>query len=302
MTIEQLALLSPIALALVVAAGLVITLWALVEYRRDRVMTERANPWASRATGLVDALTARAASAFEGTGTTLTPGQILGAWCACALVPPALILALGLPPLAAALALALGGAAPLAWASAARRRARSRFESTLGNALPLVASNLRGGLSFRAALVPVGESMPEPLRGELARLGDDIDAGAPIEEALARMAERNGSKDVALLASAVVAQRQTGGNLADVIDSVASAVRDRCELRMQVRSKTAQARWSARVLAALPALLLAGLCSISEEFRGFYASASGLLTIAVMLCLVAVGYSAMARMANMRVD
>ena len=289
MTIEQLALLSPIALALVVAAGLVITLWALVEYRRDRVMTERANPWASRATGLVDALTARAASAFEGTGTTLTPGQILGAWCACALVPPALILA-------------LGGAAPLAWASSARRRARSRFESTLGNALPLVASNLRGGLSFRAALVPVGESMPEPLRGELARLGDDIDAGAPIEEALARMAERNGSKDVALLASAVVAQRQTGGNLADVIDSVASAVRDRCELRMQVRSKTAQARWSARVLAALPALLLAGLCSISEEFRGFYASASGLLTIAVMLCLVAVGYSAMARMANMRVD
>lgn len=293
---------STAALVATLVAGLAVTAWALATYRSDRVMAERRDPWATRATGAIDALAARVAPVFEGTGTSLTETQLLGAWAACALLPPPILIALGAPLPVVAITLAAGALAPALWARAARRRARLRFESTLGSALPLVSSNLRGGLSFRASLVPVGESMPEPLRGELARLGADIDSGAPIEEALARMAERNHSKDVALLASAVVAQRQTGGNLADVIDSVAGAVRDRCELRMQVRSKTAEARTSAKILAALPALVLVAMCCLSESFRGFYASPVGIATIALVVLLVVTGYAAMSRMADMRVD
>lgn len=299
---EELRAIAPLALAATLLLAVLVTTFAAVTYRRDRVISERENPWAERVSGLWGRASERAAVAFDGTGTTLTPGELTGAWVSCALLPPLTALVMGLAvPLAAALALA-GALAPVLWASRARRRARARFESTLASALPLVASNLRGGLSFRASLVPVGESMPEPLRGEFARLGADIDGGAPVEEALARMADRNDSKDVSLLASAVMAQRVTGGNLADVIDSAAVAVRDRCELRRQVRSKTSQARMSARILAALPVVLLVAMCAISSTFREFYASPVGLATIALMACLVVAGYAAMAKMSNMRVD
>ena len=293
---------APWALAAAITLGGATTLFALAAFRQARVEAERGNPWAERAEGLADRALSAVASAFSGTGTKLTGEQLATVWACCAALPPAACLAAGLGAGRAALSCAVGAALPALWARTARRRARLRFEETLGHALPLVASNLRGGLSFSAALVPVGESMSEPLRGEFARLGADIDSGTPMEEALARMAARNDSKDVALLASAVMAQRETGGNLADVIDSVAVAVRNRCELRQMVRGKTSQARMSAKLLAALPVLLVGAMCMLSESFREYYLSAGGLVTLAAMAAMVGGGYVVMVRMADMRAD
>lgn len=292
----------PAILAGFACAGLATCAYAASTWRRWRVSRERSNPWARAAARSASRLAMRLHSRMDGTGLRLTPNELASVWLACAVVPPLVAVAIGLAwPLALAL-LAAGAAAPELWAMAARGRSRRRFEETLGQALPLVASNLRGGLTFRTALVPVGENMDEPLRGEFERLGADIDQGVPIEEALGRMAERNDSKDVALLASAVMAQRETGGNLAEVVDSVAVAVRVRCELRQMVRSKTSQARASATILAMLPPVLLAATCAINPAALGFYTSPAGLATIAAIAVLIVSGYLIMRRMSALEAD
>lgn len=276
--------------------------YVLSVYRKARIIEEKANPWATKAKGKLDELEEQIALLFDGTGTHLTASELTSVWAALLFLPGLTTLAIGQPWWLAALASAAGGLAPFLWVRVARKRARMRFEETLGQALPLVASNLRGGLPFRSAIVPVGENMAEPLKGEFALLGAELDQGTPVEEALAHMAGRNNSKDIMLLASAVMAQRDTGGNLADVVDSVAQAIQTRVELRRMVRSKTSQARMSARILCALPVIMVVVMCVMQESFRSFYLSELGLITMLGMLVLIAVGYLIMRKMADLKAD
>lgn len=290
------------AFGAVVAVVVVTLAYAALCSHRARIDEQRENPWAAAAQGRLGWVSERVGKAFSGTGTHLTAQELTTVWAALVFLPPLTVIALGQALPLALGAAAFGGVAPLAWARSARARARRAFEENLGQALPLVASNLRGGLAFRSAIVPVGQNMAEPLKTEFALLSQDLDQGTPVEEALARMAARNESKDVLLLASAVMAQRDTGGNLADVIDSVAWAVRSRVELRNMVQSRTSQARTSAKILCALPMLLVVVMCAMQESFREYYLSAMGVATVAGILVLIAVGYAVMAKMADLRAD
>ncbi|MDT8903669.1 type II secretion system F family protein [Anaeroselena agilis] len=126
------------------------------------------------------------------------------------------------------------------------------FNDQLGDALVLTANSLRTGYSFLQALEMVAREMPEPIAGEFARTLKEMALGMTTDQAMNNLARRMDSDDLDLVVTAVLIQRQVGGNLAEVLDNIAGTIRARVKLKGEIRTLTAQGRASGVVLAALP--------------------------------------------------
>ncbi len=133
----------------------------------------------------------------------------------------------------------------------AARRLR-RFNDQLGDALVLVANSLRTGYSFLQALEMVAREMPEPIAAEFGRTLKEMALGVTTEQAMNNLARRMDSDDLDLVVTAVLIQRQVGGNLAEVLDNIAGTIRARVKLKGEIRTLTAQGRISGLILCLLP--------------------------------------------------
>jgi tight adherence protein B len=168
------------------------------------------------------------------------------------------ILGLALPPLLGrpavlGWALALGLSALPWWRlSVARSKRVARFEYLFPEALDLMARAMRAGHSFPTAIRMVGDEMAEPMGRDFRVLSDELNYGVPAPDALANLAERVPLSDVRYFAVAVMIQRESGGNLAELLDSISGIVRARLKLLGEVRTLSAEGRLSAQILVALP--------------------------------------------------
>lgn len=301
MGVDILTMLQALAGMLIVVVVALATA-ALLASRKIRIESEERTFYDASKETMRKSLADRAAKLFEGSGVPLTANEIVNLWGAATLVPPMAVLALGGPVVGAIAAAVCGFLLPVAYLSAKKRKMAQKFGDDLGQVLPLVASNLKGGLSLRQALTPVGDNMDEPIKGEFSLLAADIDRGMPVEVALVHMGERNKNNDVMLLASAVSAQRETGGNLADIIDTVAKTVQVRTMIRRDIRAKTSQARATAKVLAAIPIGLLVIMCGMNALYREFYLSPAGWAVIGGGLVIELIGFAMMRKMADIQAD
>jgi tight adherence protein B len=127
-----------------------------------------------------------------------------------------------------------------------------RLDAQLPEALDALVSSLRAGYSFPAALDFAAGEIPAPLGPELARARDEQRLGVDVRTVLASLADRLGSTDARMLVTAVLLQRETGGNLAELLANLATLVRERAQFRGHVRALTAEPRMSAIVLALMP--------------------------------------------------
>ena len=156
-----------------------------------------------------------------------------------------------LPIFGAALGLAL--AIVPWWRVASRRSARiERIERQFPEALDLMGRSMRAGHAFPSAVKMVAEEMPEPLGSDFRILFDEMNYGVPTSEALAHLAERVPVPDVSYFVVAVMIQRESGGNLAELLDSIAKIVRQRLQLLGEVRTLSAEGKLSAYILTGLP--------------------------------------------------
>ena len=168
------------------------------------------------------------------------------------------LIGLALPGLlgkAAALGAALGLAlAVLPWwrVAHARQQRIERIERQFPQALDLMSRAMRAGHAFAAAVRMVAEELPEPLGQDFRILFDEMNYGVPAHTALARLAERVPLPDVSYFVVAVMIQRESGGNLAELLDKIAAIVRERLKLHGEVRTLSAEGRLSAIILTALP--------------------------------------------------
>jgi tight adherence protein B len=137
----------------------------------------------------------------------------------------------------------------LYWKRAARLK---KFQAQLPEALELIARALRSGQSLANAMHVVAEEMPEPVAGEFGRVFDEQNLGIPIEEALKNMCERVPNMDLRFFVTSVGIQRQTGGDLAEILDKIGYVVRERFRILGQVKALTGEGRLSGVVLIALP--------------------------------------------------
>jgi tight adherence protein B len=190
-------------------------------------------------------------------------------------------------PIAAIAALML----PVAYLKYRAGKRMRRFEEQFPEALDLLSRAIRAGHAFQTAMGMVADEMPEPVGPEFKKAFDQQNFGLPVKEALNQLAERVNLLDVRFFVTAVTIQRETGGNLAEILDNLAHVVRERFKILRQVRVHTAHGRFTGYVLLALPAALAIALSYINPEFMGpLFREPLGQMMIVVGLVLQTIGF------------
>jgi tight adherence protein B len=167
------------------------------------------------------------------------------------------------------IAIALGLAAtcvPLAYIGWQRRRRMAQFEERFPEALDLLGRAVRAGHAFTTGLEMIAKESPEPLAGEFRTTFEEQNFGLPLRDALLNMTERIPSMDVRFFVTALLIQKETGGNLAEILDSLARVIRDRFRIYREVRVRTAQGRLTAGILIALPIFMLILLMTVNPAY------------------------------------
>lgn len=173
-----------------------------------------------------------------------------------AVVPAALVLLVS-GQLLLALTLALCGfLLPPLFVSSAQQRRLKKFNLQLIDSLAIMANSLRAGYSFMQAVELVSKEMPAPIGKEFARTFREVNLGTPMEEALHNLGARITSQDLDLVLTAVLIQRQVGGNLAEIMDGISSTIRERIRIQGEIRTLTAQGRISGLIIGLVPPVLI----------------------------------------------
>jgi tight adherence protein B len=158
------------------------------------------------------------------------------------------------------------GSIPLLYVWWMRRGRLKKFEGQLGEALELVARALRAGHSLASGMNVVQTEMPTPISKEFGRVFEEQNLGIPIEQALRNLSDRIPNLDLKFFVTAVCIQRQTGGDLAEILDKIGYIIRERFKIMGMVQALTGEGRLSGVVLIAMPFALLILMMQISPGY------------------------------------
>lgn len=205
---------------------------------------------------------------------------------------------------AGALAAVAVAVALLARLQAAASSRTKRFESQLTDALPMMAENLRAGQAPARALLTVAEYMDDPLREEFERAAHEMGYGVPFSRAMDDMFDRVPCEDLRLLNGVVAINAESGGDLSDLLDSIAETMQMRARMRAHVSSITASGRLSAGIVAALPALIVVGLWLTSPGYLApmFDSGFVGYAILAIVAVLDVIGFLLIKSMFKLEID
>ena len=190
-----------------------------------------------------------------------------------------------------AIAAVAGGVLPTLWLMRMRSVRLHRFEEQFPEALDLLSRALRAGHAFQTAMGMVADELPPPVGPEFRHGFDQQNFGLPLRDALNELSERVPILDVRFFVTAVLIQRETGGNLAEILDNLAGVVRERFKIRRQVRVHTAHGRFTGYVLLSLPAALGVALMFINPDLMQLlFRERMGQMLLAGAMGLQTVGF------------
>jgi tight adherence protein B len=196
----------------------------------------------------------------------------------------------------------LMGILPYAWARYKRSVRLHQMTVMLPQAVDLMSRALRAGYSMSSAFVMVADELPDPLGPEFRRTADEINFGLPFQEALTNLAQRFPVPDLRFLVTAILVQKETGGNLVALLEKIAVVLRARVQLAQKVRVYTAQGRLTGVILVALPFVLFVVLNMISPGYsRPMFESDIGRKMVYAAVAAMAVGIMAIRRIIDIRV-
>ncbi|HET7028602.1 MAG TPA: type II secretion system F family protein [Candidatus Limnocylindrales bacterium] len=202
----------------------------------------------------------------------LKPSEFLMIWGGAIVGLPVLFLVLGfvLPALQSPIALLLGALLgfllPRFWLGRRKSSRLNAFNKQLPDTITLIANALRAGSSFLQAIELVVRESHPPVSIEFARVIREVNLGLPFEQAMENMVRRVRSDDLELMATAISIQHTVGGNLAEILDSIAFTIRERVRIKGEIRTLTAQQRLSGYVVAGLPIALTGFLFVVAPKF------------------------------------
>jgi tight adherence protein B len=245
----------------------------------------------------VDKLVARTAAGsrlsrlIEQSGLKTTPGAIVVFSVVFAAIGAiGAQLATGQWPLAVVAALA-AGSLPTVFLVHKRSMRLRKFEEQFPEALDLLARALRAGHAFQTALGMAGDELKAPVGPEFKKTFDQQNFGLPLRDALHQLSERIPLLDVRFFVTAVLIQRETGGNLSEILDNLAHVVRERFKILRQVRVYTAHGRFTAFVLLSLPAVLAVVLYSMNpKEMNLLLEESVGQMMIMAVIVMQSIGF------------
>lgn len=195
-----------------------------------------------------------------------------------------LALAFTLNPIFALICAALGGAAPLLYLAKRKIKRQKMLDDQLPDAMDFLGRALKAGHSLSSGLQMMGSELPQPIAGEFQHAYDNHSLGIPMDRAMKDMTKRIDSTDFAFFITAVLIQRQTGGDLSEVLKNISGLIRQRVRLAQQVKAKTAEGRFTGYVLTAFPAIIFVILYVVNREY------AKRLTDTSTGLCLLGLAF------------
>jgi len=198
--------------------------------------------------------------------------------------------------------LVLGFFIPYAYASYRRAKRFQRFEEKFPEAIDTLARAVRAGHAFTTALEMIANEISEPVAGEFRQLFEEQKFGLPVRDALVNLAARIPLVDVKFFVTAVMLQRETGGNLAEILDNLSYVIRERFKILRQVRVHTAQGRLTMVLLMALPPTIVVVMLTLNPGFiRPLFTDPLGHVLIVAGIVLQTIGYFFIRRIIRIQV-
>ncbi|OLL28056.1 pilus assembly protein TadB [Burkholderia sp. SRS-W-2-2016] len=239
---------------------------------------------------------------LQQSGLTWSVGRLVGT---CAVLPPFVLIvgaSLALPWHLTAGAAALSALLPIVYVQRRRNKRIRQLERQLPDVCDMLSRALRSGHAFTGAIDMVGTEFAEPMSGEFRIVFDEINYGVSISEALTNLATRVPIRDLRYFVIAVVIQRETGGNLAEVLDGITAMVRDRFKLFDKIRVLAAEGKLSAWVLGLLPFGIGAAMLVINPEFLSIlWQDPAGMKMVTIAAVGILFGVLWMRRIVRIRV-
>lgn len=185
----------------------------------------------------------------------------------------------------------------------------NKFNDQLGDMLNLMVNGLRAGYSTMQAMEAVSRELPVPISDEFHRVVQEMQIGIPMEKALDNLLRRIPSDDLDFVVTAINVQREVGGNLSEILDTISFTIRERVRIKGEIRVMTAQVRTSGLVLSLIPVFLAAALWFISPEYIGsFFTESSvlpqplcGIIAVSTIVGMIVSGYFVMMKIADIEV-
>ncbi len=185
----------------------------------------------------------------------------------------------------------------------------NKFNDQLSDMLNLMVNGLRAGYSTMQAMEAVSRELPAPISDEFHRVVQEMQIGIPMEKALDNLLRRIPSDDLDFVITAINVQREVGGNLSEILDTISFTIRERVRIKGEIRVMTAQVRTSGTVLSLIPVFLAIALWFISPEYIGsFFTETSilpqplcGFIAVAAIVGMIVAGYFVMMKIADIEV-
>src|SRR5579863_8927964 len=188
-------------------------------------------------------------------------------------------------------ALLVGFILPYSYASYRRQKRFQKFDELFPEAIDTLARAVRAGHAFTTALEMITNEINEPIAGEFRQLYEEQKFGMPVRDALMNLTERVPSVDVKFFVTAVMLQRETGGNLAEMLDNLSYVIRERFKIQRQVRVYTAQGRLTMALLMGMPPIIVAVMTVLNPGFiHPLFADPIGHTLLVAGITLQTVGY------------
>lgn len=180
---------------------------------------------------------------------------------------------------------------PRIYLSSRKSKRLKEFNDQLGDSLNLMVNSLRAGYSTMQAMEVISNEMPAPISEEFGRVVLELQLGVPFDDAMANLLRRMPSGDMDLVITAMSVQREVGGNLAEVLDSISFTIRERVRIKGEIKTMTSQGRMTGYVITALPFAMAGFIYMINPEFMGtLFTDPCGWVMIGISLVLIGLGY------------
>ena len=200
--------------------------------------------------------------------------------------------------------LLVGGIIPPFYINSQQKRRLTRFNDQLADMLNLMVNGLRAGYSTMQAMEAVSKELPAPISEEFRRVVQEMQLGVPMETAMENLLRRIPSEDLDFVVTAVNVQREVGGNLSEILDTISYTIRERVRIKGEIRVMTSQVRTSGSILSIVPFLLAIFLWFLNPSYmNSFFAKGLG-CGIGALVCaglLIVAGYLVMMRIAAIEV-
>ena len=235
-------------------------------------------------------------------GMKIKPGQLLVGSLAAAFAAGIVSYGLYGRLLFGLAAAVLAAAIPFLVISIKRQRRIHAFERYFPEALDLLARAVRAGHAFNTGLEMIGKELAEPVAGEFRTTFDEQNFGLPLRDALLNFSERVPLIDVRFFVTALLIQKETGGNLAEILDNLARVIRERFRIYGEVRVRTAQGRLTAMILIGLPPTMIVVLGALNPNYiQPLFSDPVGPWLLATAFTLQAVGSAILWKIVHIKV-